>query len=288
MSSHIGIIGTSPLPDLMRRIAEHIRLPAHTFDSWPPTRDSLAGFRAVVLCPAEEEARRMADYVTRLRLDLGFEGTVVIVSFAPAARLEGGAWARPAYCSHLRLPLMVERAAELLAGAEPLRAEEFARVREYLAARRVARLAGEVRHDCENRFALALSNLRSLELLSHYVEPDLVHVSRVYGGVRRVLTREKVRGARSDLARLFRAARMWDAARSREVLRAVGQCWLKVGHWLDLSEGANSVTAAGCAELFGHARQAQQALRDILALLTRLKEAAQAVTDYAEQNLISR
>jgi hypothetical protein len=288
MTAETAVIVEPPFQQLIDRIA-HGRGLACTYlqpAARPDARQ--ARFKVVVLGLINRAAGETFDTIRSLRLEAGFGGLIVVLSFSGRESLAaqpGGEALNTPGCVYLRLPFLADEFVRLAASRLDLSSEEWSSVRRTLGADRIAKEASALRHDYENKFSLALAHLRELEKLSYFAGPDPARVERLVQGVGLHLTRAKAEQFRKDVTALLEASGRWRGFAGAS--DSPSARWVAIDSWLELSEAPESAAAVSLGEVFKRAGEAQAAIRSVLAEIKSLKEEAQQVISYGQQNSLS-
>jgi hypothetical protein len=213
-----------------------------------------------------------------LRLTKGFAGAVVVLSFLPRQwlmRSDGAKILESPGCFYVQLPLLVEDVFKSEAFQGRVSDQELAEVRKNLGARRIANLAGAIRHDYENRFSLCLAHLREIEKLGHFSEPDFKRLARQIRGTSEPLSRQQIARFRAEVVDLLRTAIEWRVIEPQnDLITLLDNSLAAVNAWSKLNETSDAQVEANLSEVFKRAKDAQTGIRDALAVVTRVKEQA--------------
>lgn len=286
MPEEVAVVGDEAVRQFMTQLVQAAGLsctysPARYLTAVPPGR--LDRVRMVCLCSPDGSKTLRAVQIIRLQHD--FRGTILILSFTPRSWVvgqEGGEAIETAGCFYLQLPALKDDLRALVRQHVSLTAEEMARIRKQLTARRILQAASSLRHDYENRLSLALTHLRSVEKLSHFTHPDVQRVAKEAMRLKEHLSREKVETFRSAVTALLTDAAEWKGEGARGISPPLETEWNEVEAWLQLSivpvgEGGDEMS-----EIFARAKRLEAALRNILAAVLNLKEEARRVISHAQ------
>jgi hypothetical protein len=285
MVTGMAVIGDAPLQNLIAQIAQSRGVSCVCYHPSERPGDELTKAQMIVLILLSKNSGNILESLRALRLDVGFRGIVVVLSFIPLgwiAKQQGGEALRTPGCFYLPLPFLVEEFIQLATRRVELSDAEMSQVRRKLGARQVDQEASKIRHDYDGKFSMVLAHLREIEKLSYFSNPDLRRVEREIHGITIHLTREKIEGFQTDVGKLLEAAAKWRGNEKSHDLISLDGHWAVLDDWFELNETLGSDIEPSLSELFKRAQQTQTAIRAILAAVTSLKEEAQKEISYAK------
>lgn len=216
------------------------------------------------------------DNLIRIRLDLDFRGTVLVLSFSPRKRIirqEETGILNTQGCFYLQLPFRVEDFVQEVMRPDNFSDKEMKQVVEKLGIIQVSRLAREIGHNHVNALSLALAHFNKIEKLSYYKSPALKEIIENTQAIHFYLTGKKIENFRKAVVSFIKSLEKWQPDEYEKLSLPLDSHWKTIGEWFDFSESLTFKIEFNLSELFHRAKLTETALRSILTVIQTSKRA---------------
>lgn len=223
----------------------------------------------------------------KLRVELDFCGTVIIVSFVPKELLlkqKHSEIIKTLGCFYLQMPFLIGDLFQLLENKVTLSDEEMLYIKRKIGAYYAFHSSSTLIHDYDNKFCLALAHLYQLEKFSSYKtfsEFELKQAVDAFNKIKMYLTREKLQGFHKEFPNLHEEINKWNGVEIFNI-QALQQYWAVIDAWVSFSDSLNSdKIELHLSNMFKQVKPVQTAIGEISAVLAKVQKQAKEVLGYA-------
>jgi hypothetical protein len=275
MTASLAVFGEKTLRETLCLAAKSCTLSCDSL-AFDQVLDQALNVRAVAFILSGFTVAPIAEQLQTLRLERSFRGLILILTFVPeklsSEKLYGELLKR-AECKLLSLPFTLPDFCASISRNDELTDQVLLRMQQQLRTSQAANLASLIAHDYENRFALALVHLRSIENQKYFNPPDLNKIRLEMQQVRRHLVTEKLKKFASALSHLSGLAEPSNARSEIAKVDTLLPCWEKLCESFDRVETSDSGEVLASA--FQLSKQLRDVLKRLLSCVIRIKEESQ-------------